>query len=74
MFAFANLAISSPVYGSGTKSSATTVLANLGLNTARPIVTGNVGFTCQVLQELFPKNETFTDKSPYYTRLYEIPW
>lgn len=73
LLAFANFAKSSPVYGS-TDGSAATVLANLGVNTARPIVTGNVGFTCQVLQELFPRNDTFSVQSSYYTPLYEIPW
>ena len=35
--------------------------------------TGNAQLTCSVLQQLFPKNETFSGGSQYYQTLVDVP-
>ena len=50
------------------------VLTSYGLNVSQTLPIGNVGFTCQILQTLFPRNDTFSANSTYYTNLYEVPW
>lgn len=53
---------------------ATSLLDSYGLHLPHPVPLGNVTFTCQILQKLFPRNETFLANSTYYSPLYEIPW
>jgi hypothetical protein len=38
------------------------------------VVVGNPSFTCQVLNGVFPKNETFSANSPYYQPLVDEAW
>ena len=52
----------------------TSLLDSYGLHLPDAVSLGNATFTCQILQSLFPFNETFSAKSTYYSPLYEIPW
>ena len=64
----------SPVSAASDVAAATNLLSSYDLHLPDPVSLGNVTFTCQILQKLFPRNETFLANSVYYTPLYEIPW
>ena len=54
---------------------AKTVLTSLGVDTTKYApIEGDATRTCEIFGLLFPKNETFTTQSPYFTPLYEVPW
>ena len=74
LFVLSSVAVSSPVYNSRAATSPAAALAGLGINSTAPIPVGDVSFTCKIFQELFPRNETFSTNSAFYTPLYEIPW
>ena len=67
-------ALSSSLPATSNTDVAAFLLQNYGLHVPNPVSIGNVSFTCQILQKLFPRNETFLASSSYYTPLYEIPW
>ena len=50
------------------------LLASFGVKLPGPVSVGDSKYTCQVFQRLFPKNDTFSSQSSFYTSLYEIPW
>ncbi|KAI4246654.1 MAG: hypothetical protein LQ352_006351, partial [Teloschistes flavicans] len=67
--------VSSTAVPSQDIAAATTRLQTLGVDTAKyPVRRGDPTFTCEVLNFLFPKNETFTATSNFYTPLVDIPW
>ncbi|TAQ84222.1 hypothetical protein B7494_g7451 [Chlorociboria aeruginascens] len=55
-------------------NAAASVLSSMNIKPPGPIQIGSPKFTCQVLQVLFPANETFTASSSFYTPLLEVPW
>lgn len=64
----------SAVSASSNTTDPTSLLDSYGLHLPDPVSLGNATFTCQILQSLFPFNDTFSANSTYYTPLYEIPW
>ncbi|KAL8794648.1 MAG: hypothetical protein Q9195_002844 [Heterodermia aff. obscurata] len=60
---------------SASNLTAASTLRSLGVDTVKyPPVLGTPTYTCKILKLLFPKNETFTSSSPFYTPLFEEPW
>ncbi|KAL8826048.1 MAG: hypothetical protein Q9191_004034, partial [Dirinaria sp. TL-2023a] len=55
-------------------SSPEALLSSFGVQLPGPVSVGDPKYTCQVFQKLFPKNDTFSAQSSFYTPLYEIPW
>ncbi|KXG51728.1 FAD-binding, type 2 [Penicillium griseofulvum] len=55
--------------------SSAAALSSLGVSLPPgEVLVGNAGYTCSLLSRVFPKNETFTDTSPYYDVLIDEAW
>lgn len=74
LIALGSFTSASAIPNTETNTSPETLLADFAIKPPGPLVVGNPAFTCEVFQTLFPKNETFSSQSAFYTPLYEIPW